>query len=48
MTAVKAAQAAIYKARWVDAFGPNAVIATDEMLAKAAIEALAPWLVADE
>lgn len=34
-----AATAAIYKARWVDAFGRDGVIATDRVLALAALEA---------
>ena len=31
--------AAIYKARWVDAFGRDGVIATDRVLAEAALKA---------
>ena len=35
---------AIYQARWVDAFGKNSVLATDEVLAEAATEAIFKYL----
>jgi len=33
-------QEAIYQARWVDAFGKDGKLATDEQIAKAVIEAI--------
>lgn len=44
--AVEAARLAVYKARWVDAFGSSGVIATDEVIARAALEAAAQHMLA--
>ena len=43
--AVEAARLAVYRARWVDAYGPSGVIATDEVIARAALEAATPHLI---
>ena len=39
--AVEAARLAVYRARWVEAFGPRGIVATDEVIASAALEAAA-------
>lgn len=42
--AVKAVEKALYQARWVEAYGKNPVLATDEVLAKVAVEAIFNYL----